>query len=395
MKNENIMTLSIYLREILEDIIEDLYSDDDELSKLENEEKIEYIIKFLVSKHPDEQKYFKNYKEVISGKTSSYKKFMIGFLITDFYEIQTVIRDRGRQSEEFNKYYNFITTNFNTPQVIINYFLSCKNMDFNRSIVENYIVFQNENKAFFFKAVKKQMENKNVCNLNKINPFYICETGIFLDNNKLNEFEDIIDEVIQCYYDEFSAYMLKEESDEHDIEVDIDFYDENEEEPEYTVNEDDEIIFDESEEECIFNLPSEDEIEEQEEETIYRLLKLRIIQKFISKDNTKLFDAISYIIANVYENMIYDASHFSNEILLRNEIYIIINDSNQQELIELFINDDDFSTLVLKYFIEYNEYQDMDRSKEKREYIELNGYKEKVKKLNKFYNEENNNLKDY
>lgn len=389
MENQEVIILSVLLRELMEDILEDLYDNETDLSDLSNEEKIDYIIDFLVDYHPDEKKYFNNYKKFIDSEISIYKKFIIGFLITDFYEYQTVIKDRGRQSEEFAKYYKLIERNFNNPEYLKNLFMSCKNIEFNRAIVDNYIMFQDENKAFFFQAIKKQIQNKNVKNLNKINPFYIYENGLFLANNKITIAEEITEEIVQAYYDEFSMYIENQatEIDDFDDEYSI----EEDDLPNYIVNENDEIEFIEDFDDVI----EEKELTINEEDIIYRLLKLRIIQKYIQNDNNRLFDVISYIIGNVYENIIFEANNFSKELLLRHDIYMIINDGSVEEVIKLFINDDDFSTLVLKYFVEYNEYEDIERSVNKREYIEDGGYDVKIKKFNKHYNEENESLKDY
>lgn len=390
MENESVLALSIYLREIIEDIIDDLYDNDTELRDLSSDEKIDYLINFLVGKHKDDEKYFGNYKKFIGEDILKYKDIMIRFFITDFYEYQTVITERGRQSDQVFKHYNFITNNFDNPQKIVYYFSSKKNLNFNRAIVNNYIIFQNENRAFFYKAIKRQIENNNIIKLNKINPFYILESSTFLTKNKVIETEVITDEILQSYYDEYAYYMKTQITDEKDIDEIEDAYDE--EEPDYTVNENGEIEFTDDE-----YTTENDNDYSLDEDIIYRLLKLRIMQKYISEDNIKLFDVIGYIIGNVYENMIYDANNISKNRIesLKNSIYLMINESTSEQLIQLFINDDDFSILILKYFMDYNEYEDMERSKQKRDYIEQSDYLLKVKKLNKHYNEESEIIKEY
>lgn len=394
MSKEIIFSLGSVLREILNDIVNDVYDEDSNLSQ---EEKTNFIVNFLIKKNVYEKEYFDRYEQIDNSKIYYYKKLMVGILITDFYEYQTLIKERGRQSSEFTNHYNFIEDNLNNPELIFKYFFANIEPDFNKALIDNYIVYKEENKPFIAKAINRQIDKKNVLKLNKINPYYITGIMSFKNNITITEIDNISDEIMQIYYDEFSKYFAVFQKDEVEEEIEIETEDEYTDEIENM--ELDDIDSDEIEK-LFYNHQNEEYINENklsmtEEDIITRLTKLRIIQKYIIEGPEKLFNVIGYIIGNVYENILYDDNMLSTISLLKEEIYTIIEEKESpEELINCFIIDDDFSAIVINCFIEYNEYNDKEVFRQKREFIEDNNLQQKVKVLNKFYDEENKNLGD-
>lgn len=394
MKKEIIYSVGSVLREILNDIVNDVYDEDSNLSQ---EEKTNFIVNFLIKKNVYEKDYFDRYEQIDNSKIYYYKKLMVGILITDFYEYQTIMKERGRQSSEFTNHYNFIENNLNNPELIFKYFFTNIEPDFNKALIDNYIIYNGENKPFIAKAINRQIDKKNVLKLNKINPYYITGIMSFKNNINITEIDNISDEIMQIYYDEFSKYFTVFQKDEVEEEIEIETEDEYTDEIENMELDDidsdemGELFYSHQNEEYI----NENKLSMTEEDIITRLTKLRIIQKYIIEGPEKLFDVIGYIIGNVYENILYDDNMLSTISLLKEEIYTIIEEKESaEELINCFIVDDDFSTIVINCFVEYNEYSDKDVFRQKREFIEENNLQQKVKVLNKFYDEENKNFND-
>ena len=392
MSKEMIFSIGSVLREILNDIVNDVYDED---SNLAQEEKNDFIVNFLIKKNVYEKYYFDRYEQIDNSKIYYYKKIMVGILITDFYEYQTLMKERGRQSSEFTNHYNFIEDNLNNPELIFKYFFTNIEPDFNKALIDNYIIYNGENKPIIAKAINRQIDKKNVLKLNKINPYYITGIMSFKNNITITEIDNISDEIMQIYYDEFSKYFAVFQKDEVEEEAEIEDEDydeiENIELDDIDSGEMEELFYSHQNEEYI----NENKLSMTEEDIITRLTKLRIIQKYIIEGPEKLFDVIGYIIGNVYENILYDDNMLSTISLLKEEIYTIIEEKESaEELINCFIVDDDFSTIVINCFVEYNEYSDKEVFRQKREFIEENNLQQKVKVLNKFYDEENKNFND-
>lgn len=390
MSKEMIFSIGSVLREILNDIVNDVYDED---SNLAQEEKTDFIVNFLIKKNVYEKYYFDRYEQIDNSKIYYYKKLIVGILITDFYEYQTIMKERGRQSSEFTNHYNFIENNLNKPELIFKYFFTNIEPDFNKALIDNYIIYNDENKPFIAKAINRQIDKKNVLKLNKINPYYITGIMSFKNNINITEIDNISDEIMQIYYDEFSKYfaVFEKEEVEEESEIEDEDYDEieNMELDDIDSDEMEELFYSHQNEEYI----NENKLSMTEEDIITRLTKLRIIQKYIIEGPEKLFDVIGYIIGNVYENILYDDNMLSTISLLKEEIYTIIEEKESaEELINCFIVDDDFSTIVINCFVEYNEYSDKELFRQKREFIEENNLQQKVKVLNKFYDEENKNF---
>ena len=392
MSKEMLFSIGSVLREILNDIVNDVYDED---SNLAQEEKTDFIVNFLIKKNVYEKYYFDRYEQIDHSKIYYYKKLIVGILITDFYEYQTIMKERGRQSSEFTNHYNFIENNLNNPELIFQYFFTNIEPDFNKALIDNYIIYNGENKPFIAKAINRQIDKKNVLKLNKINPYYITGIMSFKNNINITEIDNISDEIMQIYYDEFSKYfaVFEKEEVEEESEIEDEDYDEieNMELDDIDSDEMEELFYSHQNEEYI----NENKLSMTEEDIITRLTKLRIIQKYIIEGPEKLFDVIGYIIGNVYENILYDDNMLSTISLLKEEIYTIIEEKESaEELINCFIVDDDFSTIVINCFVEYNEYSDKEVFRQKREFIEENNLQQKVKVLNKFYDEENKNFND-
>ncbi len=299
MSKEMIFSIGSVLREILNDITNDVYDED---SNLTQEEKTNFIVNFLIKKNVYEKDYFDRYEQIDNSKIYYYKKLMVGILITDFYEYQTLMRERGRQSSEFTNHYNFIENNLNNPELIFKYFFTNIEPDFNKALIDNYIIYNEENKPFIAKAINRQIDNKNVLKLNKINPYYITGIMSFKNNITITEIDNISDEIMQIYYDEFSKYFAvfqKDEVEELDEEIDDEYVDEiqNMELDDIDSDEMEELFYSHQNEEYM----NDNKLSMTEEDIITRLTKLRIIQKYIIEGDEKLLDVIGYIIGNVYE----------------------------------------------------------------------------------------------
>lgn len=397
MEKRKVRLLTDYLREIIDDIIDDSYF---KVNDSSNYAQIDYIISFLTFNQRETNKYFEPYNDVLSENMYSYyKQLMIRLMITDFYEYQTIIKKRGRQSVNYGEYYEFIHDNLDNPQELIKLFISKRDIDFNRSIVQNYIVYVDENLAFSAQAIKEQIIDNNVAKLNKINPFYICEVWHFFELNKITEAEEIKNEVLQSYYDEYFNYIrtingdyeivdsyLDEEYDEDDDTAFLEF-DENEDYDENIIEFDENGDYEESIIE--FDEYENSEYTEKSDMIIGRLTKLHIIQNYLTESKKKLFDVISYMIGNVYENIIYEDIVGHDLSVLKKEVYKIIDNASIKNIINLFIKDDDFSTLIIDFFIDYNEYFNDYDFQQQRQFIDASPYKVKIKKYNKHYNEEN------
>lgn len=395
MAEKEVSLITDYLRDTVADIVDDFYQKQKNYS---SEEQTDYIIDFLTEIHKDDKKYFENYGDfLIEEMYPYYKQLIIRLMITDFYEYQTLIRKRGRQSELMAKHHEFIIKNMDQPDFLVRKFIEKSNMEFNRAIVDNYIIYIEEKPAFCAQAIKEQINNHSLSKLNKINPFYICEVWHFFDLNKITEAEEINNELLQLYYDEYDNYIREQaipnyEDDNEDIEEINDGEDTcicfSENSPfDETIDYDDDTI-----NEMIIGAEVEDSIDEAEETLIGRLTKLRILQSFLVEGKKKLWDVISYMIGNVYENIIYEEAIEGNLHQLKKEIYTRIDEAELENVIKLFISDDDFSTLVLDFFVEYNEWCDKNEFERKRNFIETSPYKAKIKKYNKHYEEENSKI---
>lgn len=393
MEKQEVTLITDYLRDVIADIIDDTNLNINDWS---SNAQADYIIAFLITNRKDVNKYFEPYTDVLEENMYSYyKQIMIRLMITDFYEYQSLIKKRGRQSAGYEKYYDLINTNINNPQKLVNFFIKQGDIEFNRAIVQNYIIYAEETVAFSAQAIKVQMAENNLIRLNKINPFYIFEVWHFFELNHITEAEEIKNEILQSYYDEYDKYIKM---------VNEDFFDYDFEEFDETVEEfDDDYLIDFEEDiddaEYIIEEDMNKSIQytEESETIIGRLTKLHIIQNYLLEGKKKLFDVISYIIGNVYENIIYEKIIYENSIennlsLLKKDIYNVLDNKGLKEVIELFIKDDDFSMLIINFFIEYNEYFNDYDFEQQRRFIDASPYKVKIKKYNKHYNEENSKV---
>lgn len=388
MEKQAVTLITDYLRDVIADVIDDSYL---KISECSSNDQADYIITFLITNRKDVNKYFEPYTDIFEENMYPYyKQLMIRLMITDFYEYQSLIKKRGRQSASYEKYYDLINDNINNPQKLVNFFMRQSDIGFNRAIVQNYIIYMEETIAFSAQAIKLQMTQNNLIKLNKINPFYICEVWHFFELNHITEAEEIKNEILQSYYDEYDKYIK--------MAID-DFFDYDFEEEDESLEEIGDgylIDFDEDIEnvESIIELDISENIEytEEAETMIGRLTKLHIIQNYLIESKKKLFDVISYIIGNVYENIIYENSIGNNLSLLKKDIYNILENVGIKKVIELFIKDDDFSTLIINFFIEYNEYFNDYDFEQQRRFIDASPYKVKIKKYNKYYNEENSKV---
>ena len=392
MEKREIKLLTEYLREIIDDIIDDAYL---EVNDNSSNAQIDYIINFLTVNNSENIKYFETYNDALDNNMYNYyKQLMIRLMITDFYEYQTLIKKRGRQSASYERYYEFIHDNFNNPKKLLKFFISKCDIDFNRAIIQNYIVYLDELPAFSAQAIKEQIVSNNLVKLNKINPFYICEVWQFFDLNKITEAEEIKNEVLQSYYDEYFNYIQSVNA-EYKMTYSEDLDEEYSEEEEinevpYFLTFDD--IEDYEEDLIEFNIEDNNISDEESDTMIGRLTKLHLIQTYLTKSKKKLYDVISYMIGNVYENIIYEDSNGNDLTILKQEVFKIIDKTSIKNVIELFITDDDFSTLIINFFVEYNEYFNDYDFQQQRRFIDASPYKVKIKKYNKHYNEENSKV---
>lgn len=390
MAEERLFTLGTNIRSILNNVIEDIYQSDLDSSI---DDKKNDILKFLLTDELDEE-YLHEYLFNNEIPKSKLKLQMIKALITSFYEYQSLLIDRNRCTSKMLLQFNFIDDNLDNPNKILEKFYSCKDKEFNRALIDCYILYYGENQAFIYKAIRKQMNCKNYKKLNKINEYYMLDAMSFLNNNKVLEIQEINDELVQIYYDEYGLYFekfLKEET-----EIDDDIIVEDVVKEELNLEDYEGMDYDEIEELLYSNQKNESEkithLSISEEDYITRLTKLRIIQTYINNNKTPLRDIISYMIGNVYENITFDINTLNNIGASKEEVYRIIDKEPVEKLIDSFMRDDDFSAGIISYFIEYNDYYDKIRLETSRKMKMDEKCKEKIKKLNKFYEEENKTI---
>ena len=390
MAEERLFTLGTNIRSILNNVIEDIYQSDLDSSI---DDKKNDILKFLLTDELDEE-YLHEYLFNNEIPKSKLKLQMIKALITSFYEYQSLLIDRNRCTSKMLVHFSFIDDNLDNPNKILEKFYSCKDKEFNRALIDCYILYYGENQAFIYKAIRKQMNCKNYKKLNKINEYYMLDAMSFLNNNKVLEIQEINDELVQIYYDEYGLYFekfLKEET-----EIDDDIIVEDVVMEELNLEDYEGMDYDEIEELLYSNQKNESEkithLSISEEDYITRLTKLRIIQTYINNNKTPLRDIISYMIGNVYENITFDINTLNNIGASKEEVYRIIDKEPVEKLIDSFMRDDDFSAGIISYFIEYNDYYDKIRLETSRKMKMDEKCKEKIKKLNKFYEEENKTI---
>lgn len=390
MAEERLFTLGTNIRSILNNVIEDIYQSDLDKSV---EEKKNDILKFLLTDELDEE-YLHEYLFNNEIPKSKLKLQMVKDLITSFYEYQSLLIDRNRCTSKMFLHFSFIDDNLDNPNKILEKFYSCKDKEFNRALIDCYILYYGENQTFIYKAIRKQMNCKNYKKLNKINEYYMLDAMSFLNNNQVLEIQEINDELVQIYYDEYGLYFekfLKEET-----EIDDDIIVEDVVKEELNLEDYEGMDYDEIEELLYSNQKNESEkithVSISEEDYITRLTKLRIIQTYINNNKTPLRDIISYMIGNVYENITFDINTLNNIGAAKEEVYRTIDKNPVEELIDLFMRDDDFSAGIISYFVEYNDYYDKIRLETSRKMKMDEKCKEKIKNLNKFYEEENKTI---
>jgi hypothetical protein len=303
-------------------------------------EKCDLLYDFLTK---DDEHEYDSFIENID-EIDEYKNMIILNLCTDFYIASNYRIKKGEMDFNYEKDIFETLDSKHTPAKITSFFKNKKNQFEAEIIIENYFDLLIEDEFYIKKCINCAINTNKVFKIMVMNPF----ASIRYCNFNIPKLEIIRDEIFELYVSSVNK-QTKEIFDKRQND-------------------------DTKSNECIEELNSPEATK-----TLYENLKKEILnaQSYLGKMNK----IIAYIISSAYERMRLSTDKKFQRIV----DYIENKSENLEEVIEVFINNNDFSNIILYEFIKDYSLYNPEYIIKRRNLYEESGYNKLLKNINPFY----------